>query len=156
MILDFLVTYSWIVWLALILIFAIIELTTLEFTFLMLALGSLGGLVSGLFGLPWWGQIIVAAVLSVLLLFALRPALLRALKRGGDPALSNVDALLGLTGVVTNDFSGNANHVKLINGDTWTARLAGGDRALVEGERIVVTAIDGATAIVVPAERTTS
>jgi membrane protein implicated in regulation of membrane protease activity len=156
MILDFLLTYSWIVWLALILIFAIIELTTLEFTFLMLALGSLGALISGLLGLPWWGQIIVAAVLSVLLLFALRPALLRALKRGGDPALSNVDALLGLTGVVTNDFSGNANHVKLINGETWTARLSGGDRALVEGERVVVTQIDGATAIVVPAERTTS
>ena len=48
MILDFLITYSWIIWIALILIFGIIELTTLEFTFLMLAIGSLGGLVSGL------------------------------------------------------------------------------------------------------------
>jgi membrane protein implicated in regulation of membrane protease activity len=160
--LDFLISYAWIVWIALILIFGIIELTTLEFTFLMLAFGSAGGLVSGLLGAPWWLQILIAAVLSVLLLFALRPALLRALKRGGDPAPSNVDALLGLSGTVTNDFSGNANHVKLANGDTWTARLGaseglpGSDRTLVEGERVVVIAIEGATAVVVPAERTVS
>ena len=156
MLFDFLASYAWVIWLALIIIFGIIEVTTLEFTFLMLAVGSLGGLVAGLFGVPWWAQIIIAALLSVLLLFAVRPPLLRVLRRGGDPALSNVDALLGLTGVVTNDFSGNASHVKLANGDTWTARLspAIADRPLVEGERIVVTAIEGATAVVVPAERT--
>ena len=121
---DILTTYAWIFWIVLILVFAIIEISTLEFTFLMLAGGSLGGLVSGLFGLPWWGQFIVALALSLLLLFAVRPPLLRALGRGGDPARSNVDALLGMAGVVTNDFSGNASHVKLSNGDTWTARLS--------------------------------
>ena len=153
---EFLASYAWIIWLAIILVFAIIELATLDFTFLMLAVGSLGGLLSGLAGLPWWAQILVAGVLSLLLLFVLRPPLLRALKRGGDPARSNVDALLGLTGVVTNDFSGNANHVRLSNGETWTAKLSSlaEDRPLVEGERVVVTAIDGATAVVSPAERT--
>ena len=152
---EFLTTYAWIFWIVLILVFAIIEISTLEFTFLMLAGGSLGGLVSGLFGIPWWGQFIVALVLALLLLFAVRPPLLRALGRGGDPARSNVDALLGMSGVVTNDFSGNASHVKLINGDTWTARLSNqtSDRILVEGEKVTVTAIEGATAVVVPAER---
>ena len=153
---DILTTYAWIFWIVLILVFAIIEISTLEFTFLMIAGGSLGGLVSGLFGLPWWGQFIVAFVLALLLLFAVRPPLLRALGRGGDPARSNVDALLGMAGVVTNDFSGNASHVKLSNGDTWTARLSSqtSDRILVEGEKVTVTAIEGATAVVVPVERT--
>jgi len=155
MILDFLASYAWIAWLALILVFGIVEMATLQFIFLMLAVGSLGGLVSGLLGVPWWVQVIVAAVLSLLLLFAVRPPLLRRLGRGGDPARSNVDALLGLTGVVTNDYSGNASHVKLANGETWTARLSE-DRPLIEGEKVIVTAIDGATAVVVPAERTTS
>src|SRR5690606_7817706 len=36
--------YIWIVWLVFILIAVIIELITLEFTFLMIAAGSLGGL----------------------------------------------------------------------------------------------------------------
>lgn len=156
MILDFLASYAWIIWLGLILVFAIIEITTGEFTFLMLAIGSLGGLLSGLFGVPWWAQILIAGALSILLLFTVRPPLLRALKRGGDPARSNVDALIGLTGVVTNDFSGNANHVKLSNGDTWTAKLVDGDQSLVEGQKVVVTAIQGATAVVALAERTAS
>ena len=57
---DFLTDFAWIFWLGLILIFLIVEVSTLEFTFLMIALGSLGGLISGLFGAPWWAQIIVA------------------------------------------------------------------------------------------------
>ena len=156
--LDFLTTYAWIFWLALILIFIIVEVTTLEFTFLMLAVGSLGGLVSGLLGLDWWAQIIVASLLSVLLLFVVRPPLLRMLRRGADPTRSNVDALLGLSGVVTADITGNVSHVKLTNGETWTVKLSSltEDRLLQEGERVVVTAIDGATAVVVPAERTES
>lgn len=157
MIVDFLAGYAWIFWLVLILVFGIIEMATLQFFFIMIAVGSLGGLISGLFGLPWWVQIIVAAALSILLLFAVRPPLLRRLGRGGDPAKSNVDALLGLTGTVTNDYSGNASHVRLSNGETWTARLTENhplDSPLVEGEKVVVTAIDGATAVVAPAERT--
>ncbi len=75
---EFLTDWAWIFWIVLILVFAIIEISTLEFTFLMLAIGSLGGLVSGLFGLPWWAQFIVAFVLALLLLFAVRPPLLRA------------------------------------------------------------------------------
>ncbi|TAL41609.1 MAG: NfeD family protein [Salinibacterium sp.] len=152
---DVLVNYAWVIWIGLILLFGIIEMTTLEFTFLMLAIGSTGGLISDLLGAPFLLQAIVAAVLSLLLLFAVRPRLLKALKRGGDPTRSNVDALIGLDGVVTNDFSGNANHVKLANGETWTARLMSG-RPLVEGELVTVTAIEGATAVVVPAERTAS
>lgn len=151
MIVDFLVDYAWVVWLALILVFVIIEVVTLDFTFLMIAVGSLGGLVSGLLGVPWWGQIIVTGILSILLLFAVRPPLLKRLRSGGDPTPSNVDALLGLAGVVTTDFNGSTNHVRLANGENWTAR-ADDDGDLVEGSRIVVTAIDGAIAVVAPAE----
>ena len=56
--------YLWIVWLVFILIAVIIELLTLEFTFLMIAAGSLGGLGANLLGLEWWLQIGIAAVLS--------------------------------------------------------------------------------------------
>lgn len=160
MVLDFLTTFEWVIWLALILAFGIVEVVTVQFFFVMLAVGSLGGLIGGLAGLPWWAQIVVAAVVSVLLIFAVRPPLLRALKRGGDPALSNVDALIGLAGTITTDFTGNPNHVKLSNGETWTARLVGDtfgdDRALVDGERVTVIAIEGATAMVQSAERTAS
>jgi membrane protein implicated in regulation of membrane protease activity len=150
---DFLTTWSWVFWLAVILVFIIVEVTSLEFTFLMLAVGSLGGLVAGLLGAEWWVQIIVAGLLSLILLFFVRPPLLHALRRGGDPARSNVDALLGLQGSVVVAFDDGRGQVKLANGETWTSRLAegSGETALSEGEKVVVTAIDGATAVVVPA-----
>jgi membrane protein implicated in regulation of membrane protease activity len=150
---DVITSWAWVFWLGLILLFIIVEVNTLEFTFLMLALGSVGGLVAGLVGAPWWLQLIVAAVLALLLLFFVKPPLLHALRKGADPARSNVDALLGLTGAVTVDFGGGAGQVKLVNGDIWTARVADSiaPAGLVEGAPIVVTAIEGATAVVVPA-----
>src|SRR5436305_4270333 len=117
-------SFAWIAWLVLILVFIIIEMLSLDFVFLMMAVGSVGGLISGLFGAPWWLQLIIAAVLSVVLIFFIRPPLLHALKRGGDPAKSNVDRLIGMPGTVVSTVSRNAGLVKLQVGETWTARLA--------------------------------
>jgi len=152
---DVISSWAWVFWLVLILVFLIIEVNTLEFTFLMIALGSVGGLVAGLLGASWWMQFIIAAVLALVLVLFVRPPLLRTLRKGGDPARSNVDALIGLGGVVVVDFRAGAGQVKLANGDTWTARVASDDlpSVLDEGVRVVVTAIDGATAVVVPVER---
>ena len=152
---DFLVTYGWIIWLAVILIFVILEVVTVDFTSLMLAVGSVGGFVASLFHTQFWLQVVIAAVLSLLLLLAVRPPLKRALQRGGDKTKSNVDALLGQTGVVTTDFNGNANVVKLANGETWTVKHEKPtEPALKEGDHVVVTAIDGSTAIVASETRT--
>jgi membrane protein implicated in regulation of membrane protease activity len=152
-------SFAWIVWLVLILVFIIIEMLTLDFVFLMIAVGSLGGLLSGLVGAPWWLQLIIAAALSVLLIFFIRPPLLRALKRGGDPTKSNVAALIGMGGLVVSTVSRTGGQVKLAVGETWTARLAASPGAaapvapaeLVPGEHVVVVAIEGATAVVAPA-----
>jgi membrane protein implicated in regulation of membrane protease activity len=154
---DVVSSYAWIVWTILILVFIIVEMLTLELTFLSLAIGSLGGLVAGLFGAPWWLQIIVTAVLAVVMLAFIRPPLLRALKRGGDPARSNVDALIGLEAVVVASIGPAGGQVRLANGETWTARLSPitEQRVVAAGEQTLVTAIDGATAVVVPSERTT-
>jgi membrane protein implicated in regulation of membrane protease activity len=151
----FVADYGWIVWLVLILLFVTIEMVTLELTFFMIALGSLGGLLSGLFGVPWWLQLVIAAVLAVVLLFGIKPPLLRALKRGGDPSRSNVDALLGLDGQVVSSIGSSGGLVRLANGETWTARLSPTieQRVVEPGEQVLVTSIDGATAVVVPAER---
>ncbi|GAA3744714.1 hypothetical protein GCM10022239_20220 [Leifsonia bigeumensis] len=148
---EFLNDYAWILWLGLILVFLIVEMATLEFTFLMIALGSLGGLLTGLLGLPWWAQVVVAAILALLLLFAVKPPLLRRLKRGGDPAQTLVDALIGMEGTVVHDFVGGKGQVKLTVGETWTARTSSDQKTELEvGDRVMVTSIEGATAIVVP------
>lgn len=158
MIAEFLTTYGWIFWVSLILVFVIVEVATVDFTFLMLAIGSLGGLVAGLLSAPLWAQILIAGILSLILLFVLRPALQRALGKSGNAAPTNVAALLGLGGTVTTDFVDGNGFVKLTNGETWTARLSLGmrDRPVGTGEKVLVTAIEGATAVVTPVERNPS
>jgi membrane protein implicated in regulation of membrane protease activity len=155
---DVLTQYAWIAWLVLILVFATIEVFTLEMTFLMLALGGVAGLVSGLTGIPWWAQFLVAAVVAVALILTLRPPLLRMLRRSADPARSNVDALIGTEARVIRTVTPVGGQVKLQNGDVWTARLSPiTDRSdLGAGEPVLVAGIDGATAVVVPMERSTT
>ncbi len=150
--------YLWLVWLGFILICVIIELLTLEFTFLMIAAGSLGGLGANLLGAPWWLQIIVALVLSVLLLVLIRPVLLRLTRKGADPTPSNVAALCGMAGRVVLALGETGGQVKLANGETWTAQLddTAGVAGVDVGEPVTVTAIRGSTAIVVPRGRTSS
>ena len=53
--------YAWIGWLVLIAAFLIIEMLTLDFTFLMLGIGGIVGLISDLLGAPVWLQVIIAA-----------------------------------------------------------------------------------------------
>lgn len=146
--------YLWIAWLVLALLFVIIELLTLEFTFLMLAGGALiGGLGVNLLGGPWWLQIGVAAALSALLLFTIRPLLLRLLHRRDKPVATNVDALYGMGGRVVAPFGADSGSVRLDNGETWTARVARDVADPVEvGARVQVLAVHGATVEVVPAD----
>lgn len=155
---DVISSFAWIGWLVLILIFITVEMLTLDFVFLMIAVGSLGGLISGLFGLHWWWQLIIAAALSLLLLFTIRPPLLRLLRRGGDPALSNVDRLLGSDARVLQTVTTHGGLVKLSNDETWTARLSPTAvlRDIEPGVHVHVTAIEGATAVVAPEERATT
>lgn len=151
--------YLWIAWLVFVVVCVIIEVLTLEFTFMMIAAGSLlGGLGTNLIGAEWWVQILAAAIIAGLLLFTIRPLLLRTLDRGEPPALTNVDALMGMAARVTTAFADGNGYVKLANGETWTARVAPQFETLTlaEGDRVVVTRIDGATAEVAPRERSES
>jgi len=149
--------YLWIGWLVFILVCVIIELLTLDFTFLMIAIGSVAGLGANLLGWDWWVQILVAGAVSVLLLLLIRPVLLRLMNRSAASVPpSNVAALIGMGGRVSSTIAELGGLVRLDNGETWTARLSP-DRApasIDPGQRVLVAAIEGSTAVVVPEERT--
>jgi len=140
--------WTWIVWLCIAFVCIIIELFTLEFTFAMVAAGTLvGGLGTTLLGGPWWLQIALAAILAALLLFTIRPLLLRALRKRQDTTRHNIDAIALQTGRVTGAFVDGLGEVKLENGETWSARLVPGAEAAV-GDEIVVLEVRGAIVLV--------
>lgn len=141
--------WAWIGWLVLIAIFLVIEMLTLDFTFLMLSFGGVLGLVAGLVGLPLWAQLIIAAVAAALFIFFLRPPLLHRLRRGEDPAKSNIEAVIDLRGTALCDITQITGQVKLSNGDIWTARSTDG-APILQGSRVAVSEISGATALVRP------
>lgn len=141
--------WAWVGWLVLIALFLVIEMLTLDLTFLMLSFGSILGLLTDLVGVPVWAQVIIAAVAAASFILFLRPPLLHRLRNGEDDTPSNMDALLDLQGTVLQDVTSSSGQVKLSNGDTWTARSLD-DTPIRAGSHIAVVEISGATAIVHP------
>ncbi|PCE13734.1 hypothetical protein AUC47_08020 [Microbacterium sp. SZ1] len=146
---QFVDQWAWVGWLVLIALFLVIEMLTLDFTFLMLSFGSAIGLVTDFLGVPVWVQVLVAAGAAALFILFLRPPLIRRLHRGEDPTKSNVEALVGLRGIALQDITQISGQAKLSNGDTWTARTAT-SMPIPQGSPIAVAAINGATATVRP------
>jgi membrane protein implicated in regulation of membrane protease activity len=146
---EFIDQWAWIGWLVLIAAFLVIEMLSLDFTFLMLSFGAAVGLITDLIGIPVWAQVIIAAAAAALFILFIRPPLLKRLHRGEDPTKSNVDALIDLRGLALQEITQVSGQVKLSNGDTWTARTAV-PVAIPAGATIAITAISGATAIVRP------
>ena len=144
-------SYLWLVWLVIVLAAVVVELLTYEFTFLMIAVGSLvGGLGANLLGLTWWIQVGAAAVVTTLLLLLIRPVLLRTVGKNDPIIPTNVDALAGMEAVAVADFTGGLGQVKLRNGETWTARLVKPKIEVSDGQSLRVVSIEGATAVVEP------
>jgi len=145
---------SWLWWVGAALVLAVVEMLSLDLVFIMLAGGALGGGVVAAAGGPVWLQFVVACVVSVLLLFTIRPWLLQHL-RGRQPLVeTNAAAHVGRPAVVIATVTETGGRVKLA-GEVWSARLAddgvpNSSAILPEGTEVRVVRIDGATAVVAP------
>lgn len=131
-------------------VLGIVEMFTLDLTFLMLAAGALAGGVVLLLGGPLWLAIVIALAVTGAGLFAIRPWLLKSLRARQAPLVeTNVAALVGASAVALDDVSARSGRIKL-RGEVWTARTVAGSETIPEGDKVVVKSIEGATAIVAP------
>ncbi len=144
--LDALLDRSWLLWIAAALVLGILEITAIDLVFAMLAGGALAGAAADAFGLSFVWQVVLAALVAALLIGTIRPVLLRRL-RMPPVGTTNAAALVGRPALVLADVTVRGGQVKLA-GETWSARSAG--PAFAAGDDVVVTAIDGATAVVGP------
>lgn len=119
-----------------------------ELFLLMLAVGALGGSGAAFLGAPVWGQALAFALVSIIMVVAVRPVVRRRLLAALPEQDTNTAALTGRNGTVV-DAIGPSGGLVEIAGDTWTARpLIDGD-TFAAGEKVLVHEIEGATAIVV-------
>lgn len=114
---------------------------------LMLAGGALSAAgVSAVLDPPLWVDGVVFALVSLLLLFAVRPVARRHMFT--RPRLAtNTEALVGRQALVITPVDERGGQVKF-GGEVWSARAATPGDHFAEGESVTVLEIDGPTAVV--------
>lgn len=134
------------IWLIAALALAGAEALTGDLFLLMLGGGALAAAGSSLIFDDLWVHGAVFAVVSVLLLVLVRPALRRHFQSGKglpDPA----KALEGKSALVLDRVAQHEGQVKL-DGEVWTARPLNENDVYEPGDKVTVVHIDGATAVV--------
>ena len=137
--------YDWAVWIGLAVVLGLVEVTTLDLTFLMLAAGALAGAGAAGVGAPFALQAVVAIVVAVAMLGVVRPVALRHLR---TPAAirTGTAALVGESAVALERVDGRGGQVKL-KGEVWSARAYDPSMVIEAGRNVEVVQIDGATAV---------
>ncbi|MCI8733780.1 MAG: NfeD family protein [Clostridia bacterium] len=129
------------IWLAVTVIAIVVEIITPELVSLWFAIGGIVGIAfSFIPGLPWWGEIIIFAVLSMILLLSLRPVLSKYLKR--KSLATNVDRLIGqdIRMITQADFD-NLGTAKI--GDVVWSVKSENQSSLLADEIVRIVAVDG-------------
>lgn len=142
--------YDWAAWLGLAVVLGIVEVTTLDLTFAMVAAGALAGAATGLVTDNLLLQALVALVVAVAMLAVVRPVALRHL-RTPLAIRTGTDALVGERGLVLEAVDGQTGRIKL-KGEVWSARTYDPSTSIEAGRSVEIVQIDGATAVVYESE----
>jgi membrane protein implicated in regulation of membrane protease activity len=142
---------EWSAWLGVAFIFGIVETTTLDLVFLMLAGGAASGAIAAVAGANLLIQSLAAIAVSVGLLGVVRPVAKRHLHTPMK-ARTGAAALIGRRGVVLQRVGPQGGRIKLA-GEIWTARCFDGESVIEPGSNVDVIEIQGATALVFDADR---
>lgn len=141
---------SAIAWFVLMIVFLLVEASTVCVVSIWFAVGALSAMIASLLGGQLWLQVLLFLVISAALLAALRPIT----KKYFTPKLvkTNVDAVIGATGIVLEpiDNTHSTGRVKL-GGMEWSARSTGGE-SIEKGALIRVDRVEGVKVYVSPAQ----
>jgi membrane protein implicated in regulation of membrane protease activity len=123
----------------------VVEVFTGTFVLVMLGGGALAAAAaSGLLNTPTAVNAVIFAIVSVALLFGVRPALRRRLTPELEAAGNNP---VGSSGLVVLRVDRDRGQIK-IDGELWSARSLDRERVFEPGERVTVIGLSGVTAMV--------
>ena len=141
-----------VIWLALALIFLIIEGITVGLTTIWFAAGAFVALLLSLIDAQLWLQIVVFLIVSMCLLVFTRKIFVEKLKAGSEK--TNVDALIGEEGLVIAKIVPFATGQVKVGGQVWTAIGQETDMTIEKDTPVKIIAIEGVKLIVAPAGHT--
>ena len=146
---DWLMRHLWEAWLGLAIVLGVAEMFSLDLILIMLAVGAVAGMLTGLVGGAFILQVLVAAGASVAMLALVRPSIVKHLHTGPELSLGH-GKLVGTQGIVLTDITGLATGRIKIGGEEWTALPYDETLTITAGETVEVFEIRGATAYVHP------
>lgn len=138
---------AWLLWTIFGVILIIAEIFTLGFVLFWFGLGALAAAVVGLFGFGFIWQFVTFAVVSIALTAMSRIIFANYFSHNDENSLkTGIDALPGKIGTVTDASKGSLNEgaVKVF-GSTWTAFPIDEETPLLEGEKVEVVRVQGAS-----------
>jgi len=133
----------WHAWVIIGIAFLILEIFTPGFVVACLGLAFLITAIPASMGLDIKWQIVIFCIVNLVIFFFIRPFFLKYLSPNKPESRTNVDALIGKIGVVTQAvdpiaFTGRVN----VGGEDWRA-ISSSDKVINVGEKIVVKKVDG-------------
>ena len=135
-----------VIWLVLLVAFAVAEALTVGLVSVWFAAGALAALLSTFFTANIWWQITIFLAVSLLSMAVIRPLARKYVLPQVVP--TNADRLVGMEARVTETINnGYPTGAVYADGKTWTARSADG-AVIPKGETVEVAAMEGIKLIV--------
>lgn len=132
-------------------VLGLLEIFALDLVFANLVVAALAGAGVAALGGSFTAQSLTAAAVAAVMLLAVRPALVKRLRVQGEYVPTGTEAHVGRPARVLARVDEVGGRVKLA-GEEWSARAASPADVFPEGTAVRVVAIDGATAVVAPAQ----
>ena len=146
---DYFTSNLWLIWVIISIVCLILELSSGDFFILCFAIGAAVAAIIAGCGLSLTWQIILFAIVSVLSLLLVRPALIKKLHKPNRERLSNAEAMVGQEGRVSEAIEAGGYGRVAIDGDDWKALSADGS-AIAKDTRVRVTKMDSIILTVEP------
>ena len=137
-----------IIWFVLLIVFVLAEAATVTVVSLWFAAGALAALVVSMLSGPVWLQVLVFAMVSVVLLWMLRPII----RKHFNPKLTrtNVDAVIGREATTMVAINNRMAQGKvMLDGMEWSARSTTGEE-ISENTVVRVDRVEGVKLFVTP------
>jgi membrane protein implicated in regulation of membrane protease activity/DNA-binding CsgD family transcriptional regulator len=139
----------WLIWIAIAILALVGELLSLGLFFASLSLAALLAAAASLV-LPLPAQILVFCIVSLLMLFAVRPAVLRVLPLGTAAGETPSIGPVGHRALVSEPITNLQGQIRVGSGEFWSARPEQPSEPIERGREVEVVRMEGLTALVRP------
>lgn len=136
---EFFTQNIWLLWIFVSLICLIVEMASGDLFLICFAIGALATSLMSALGIDTIGQIITFTIVSLLSILLIRPSMMKYLHRKENQRQSNIEAIIGRMGEVTQHIDKNGYGRVKLDGDDWKACSEDGN-AIEKGEKVLIVA----------------